>query len=345
MTTKFSSLNTNRYKYRFSSVGADGKYEVVDGIERLKWNNYSCIYEQERRTPGQSPLFIGDVWFPSGVPVPGLTANDELTLLSRLSEAVKGHSFNLAVAAAEGKKTVSMVSDALQSIGGAVLDLKRGRFESAARRFGVSPRPSRLSQKDVAGRWLELQYGWLPLLSDVYEASKAYEVLTKKPRKNLVRVNYTRRFTHNSSESQPNWSCEGSAMAGKRIIYEMTEQMSTERSLGLTDPLSVAWELIPYSFVVDWFIPIGTYLENLNTIPNLRGRFLTTSLRRFSGSAVSVNPTYNWTVVPTTHVSQVFLDRTVSTSLTVPKPSFNSFEDAMSPKRIWNAIALAIQRF
>lgn len=345
MTTKFSSLNTNRYKYRFSSVGADGKYEVVDGIERLKWNNYSCIYEQERRTPGQTPLFIGDVWFPSGVPVPGLTANDELILLSRLSEAVKGHSFNLAVSAAEGKKTVSMVSDALQSIGGAVLDLKRGRFESAARRFGVSPRSSRLSQKDVAGRWLELQYGWLPLLSDVYEASKAYEALTKKPRKNLVRVNYTRRFIHNSSESQPNWSCEGPAMAGKRIIYEMTEQMSTERSLGLTDPLSVAWELIPYSFVVDWFIPIGTYLENLNTIPSLRGRFLTTSLRRFSGSAVSVNPTYNWTVVPTTHVSQVYLDRTVSTSLTVPKPSFNSFEDAMSPKRIWNAIALAIQRF
>ena len=345
MTTKSSSLITDRYTYSFSSVGDDGKYEVVDGIKRLKWNNYSCIYYQERRTPGRSPLSTGDVWFPSGLTVPGLSTNDELTLLSRLSEAVKGHSFNLAVAAAEGKKTVSMVSDALQSIGGAVLDLKRGRFESAARRFGVNPRPSRLSHKDVAGRWLELQYGWLPLLNDVYEASKAYEVLTKQPRKNLIRVNYTRRFTHNSSESTLNWSCEGLAMAGKQIIYEMTEQMSAGRSLGLTDPLSVAWELMPYSFVVDWFIPIGTYLENLNTIPSLRGRFLTTSLRKFSGSAVSVNPTFNWTVIPTTHVSQVYLDRTVSSSLTVPKPSFKSFEDAMSPKRIWNAIALAVQRF
>ena len=311
----------------------------------MKWNDYSCYYIQERRTPGRSPRFIGDVWFPSGVLVPSLTANDELTLLSRLSEKVKGHSFNLAVATAEGKKTVSMVSNAIQSIGGAVLDLKRGRFESAARRFGINPRPSRLSHKDVAGRWLELQYGWLPLLSDVYESSKAYEALTKQPRKELVTVTFTKRFIHNASNSPINYSCEGNAMSGMRIYYEMTEQMSAPRSLGLTDPLSVAWELLPYSFVVDWFVPIGTYLENLNTIPSLRGRFMTTTLRRFSGSAVSINPFYNWTVVPTTHASQVILERKISTSLSVPKPSFNSFEDAMSPKRIWNAIALAVQRF
>ena len=104
-------------------------------------------------------------------------------------------------------------------------------------------------------------------------------------------------------------------------------------------------KMTPYSFVIDWFVPIGTYLENLNTIPSLRGRFMTTTLRRFSGSAVSISPSYKWAVVPTTHTSQVFLDRKISTSLSVPKPSFNSFEDAMSPKRIWNAIALAVQRF
>lgn len=345
MTTKSSSLVTDRYTYLFQSVGDDGKYEVVDGKERIKWNDYSCSYVQERRTPGKRAFITGDVWFPSGVLVPSLSANDELTLLSRLSEKVKGHSFNLAVAAAEGKKTVSMVTGALQSIGGAVLDLKRGRFESAARRFGVNPRPSKLSHKDVAGRWLELQYGWLPLLSDVYESSKAYEALSKQPRKELVTVSYTRRFVHNASSSPINYSCEGNAMSGMKIYYEMTEQMSAARSLGLVDPLTVAWELLPYSFVVDWFIPIGTYLENLNTIPSLRGRFMTTKLRRFSGSAVPLNPIYNFTVVPTTLSSQVILDRKVSTSLSVPKPSFNSFEDAMSPKRIWNAIALAVQRF
>jgi hypothetical protein len=31
--------------------------------------------------------------------------------------------------------------------------------------------------------------------------------------------------------------------------------------LGLTNPAILAWELIPFSFVADWFIPIGSWLE------------------------------------------------------------------------------------
>jgi hypothetical protein len=33
--------------------------------------------------------------------------------------------------------------------------------------------------------------------------------------------------------------------------------------LGLTNPLNVAWELVPFSFVVDWFIPIGSFFDGL----------------------------------------------------------------------------------
>jgi hypothetical protein len=32
-------------------------------------------------------------------------------------------------------------------------------------------------------------------------------------------------------------------------------------SAGLVNPLSIAWELLPWSFVVDWFIPVGNTLE------------------------------------------------------------------------------------
>jgi hypothetical protein len=31
------------------------------------------------------------------------------------------------------------------------------------------------------------------------------------------------------------------------------------------NPLSITWELIPYSFVVDWFVDIGSYLRNFET--------------------------------------------------------------------------------
>lgn len=345
MTTRTRSINTNSLVESFSAIGNDGRYEIVDGQKRERWNNYTLSYLREVRTPGKTPLYMGDQWWDCSV-VAGsiLTANDELSLQGRLIEAVKGHQFNLAVSAAQGKQTVDMVVNAVHSIGGAILDLKKGRFESAARRFGVNHRPSKLSEKDVAGRWLELQYGWLPLLSDVYEASKAYESLTNKIRKNRLSVSISRTGVKDTSTSPTNYSCKGTVNERWRLIYEMSEQLSAARSLGLTDPASVVWEIIPYSFVVDWFLPIGSYLENLNTIPELQGRFMTIKVRKFNGSALNVNKAVTWTSLPTTHNSQFYFTRTVSTALSVPKPVFESLPDAMSPSRIWNALALVTQR-
>lgn len=329
-----------------SAVGADGKYETFQGRQRLKWNDYTTTKWSVRRTKGVS-LAYGNIWRASNC-FPGSsfpTANDILTLQSRLSEKVKGHNFNLAVNVAQGKKTVDMVIKAVTDISGAISDLKKGRFASAARRFGVNERTSRLSKDDVAGRWLELQYGWLPIVNDVYEAAKAYESLTSKRRSNTITESLTRTTVFDSSASPSNWKCLGPRKDRVRIIYEMTEELSIERSLGLMDPWSVAWEVIPYSFVYDWFIPIGTYLENLNTIPKLKGRFLTTECRWFNSSAVKAKTNLaNIITLPTCHFSCFYMKRTPSSSLTVPKPGFNTLPDAMSPKRIWNAIALATQR-
>jgi hypothetical protein len=40
--------------------------------------------------------------------------------------------------------------------------------------------------------------------------------------------------------------------------------LATFASLGLTNPLELIWERIPYSFVVDWFLPIGGWLSTLD---------------------------------------------------------------------------------
>lgn len=349
MSSKSSSGGSadSPLQWASASNGSDGKFETVGGVTRTKWNDYSSYSWRAVRTVGKRNAFGTsiDVWTNSTCfPGPLLKANDLITLQSRLSEAVKGHQFNLAVSAAQGKQTVDMVSNAIFSVGGAISDLKKGRFESAARRFGVNPRPSKLSEKDISGRWLELQYGWLPMLSDIYEASKAYESISNGPRKSRIQVNINRKQQGDASCASSIYTCKGMNTDSARIIYEMSEQISTPRSLGLTDPLSVAWELIPYSFVVDWFIPIGDYLENLNVIPNLQGRFLTTRVQRFQGSTIWVDGSYRWFSKPIEHVQYFNMTRTVSTSLTVAKPGFNSIPDAMSPKRIFNALALVVQR-
>lgn len=62
---------------------------------------------------------------------------------------------------------------------------------------------------------------------------------------------------------------------------------------GFTNPVNLTWELLPYSFVVDWFLPIGPYLETLSAWGGLvfvdgfqtdYGKRITSSSVNWSGS-------------------------------------------------------------
>lgn len=343
MTTRSYTKSTSPYYINWYSTGLDGKYEEVGGVTRLKFNNYEAQKHEEFRTKSTTSNYCScSCSLPSHSNV--FTSNDDLRVQSRLVSQVRGHDFNLAVAVAEGKQTVNMVVSALQTVGNVALDLKRGRFESAARRLGVKPRPSKLDHRDLAGRWLELQYGWFPLISDVFEAAEAYSVLTQKPRKQQIKVNLRKNGLVSTSCSPSNWAHDAKYHAVQSIIYELTESLSEARSLGLTNPAYVAWEKIPYSFVVDWFIPIGTYLDNLNTIPTLTGRTITTKFVKYSTDSFSVKNKLYYDGA-TTRNNGLSMKRVVSNGLTTATPRFVNLPEAMSPTRVWNAIALAAQRF
>lgn len=345
--------------------GGDGKYEIYGGSTRLKWNNYTLNARQRvrnqddysyKRKPINGGNTVVATLIRSMTPGDQITwsANDELKLQAKLLDRVKGHSFNMAVAAAEGPMLVSMVANNLLKFGRAVNSLKRGDFSGAAKQLGAKPKPSRLNKSDVSGRWLELQYGWLPALSDTYEAAKAFEALSKGPRSSMITVASGRKALQKQTGPGSLGICEWYNVESysRRIQYQLYEEMAASRQLGLMNPLSVVWERIPYSFVVDWFIPIGTYLDNLNQIPKLRGRFLTTVKRKKTGSKVKVGSSSQWSSVveKVNYVpvddswESVSMTRTLSSSLSPPLPQFR-FVGSLKGKRVWNAIALASQIF
>jgi hypothetical protein len=281
-------------------------------------------------------------------------ANDQLKLLEKLLQAVKGFDFNLGVNLAQMRQVSSMVDINLRKITGALLDLRKGRFADAARQLGARPRRTHLRVDDVSGRWLELQYGWLPLISDTFNAAKAFEAISQGPQTRVVRVSHKKTRSLEASTSPTTHTARYEKTTRRTLIYEMAEELSVPRQLGLLDPLSVAWEILPWSFVIDWFIPIGSYLDVVNQVPHLKGRFLQTTVTkarnlremRWLGGGKPSNWLYD-EIILTPDQGEYFLrvqmDREVLGSFPpVPPPTF-SLTGAVEGRRVWNAIALAQQ--
>jgi hypothetical protein len=57
---------------------------------------------------------------------------------------------------------------------------------------------------------------------------------------------------------------EGKAVA-KYIVKMRPNYDLTLAKWSSLNPYSLAWELMPYSFVIDWFLDIGSYMRNLET--------------------------------------------------------------------------------
>lgn len=168
---------------------------------------------------------------------------------------------NLGELFATRRQTVGMITQTANRLGQAAGRLHKGDLGGAAAALGVSwNKPGNIRP---AQAWLELQYGWKPLLSDVYEAIDG----SFRPESMYISTSATKTdtFSYNSDRNNATYIEAGCNFKSRvNICAKVTvanRPISNMGQLGLLNPALLAWELLPYSFVVDWFIPIGGYLE------------------------------------------------------------------------------------
>lgn len=123
------------------------------------------------------------------------------------------------------------------------------------------------SFRSAPGKWLEVRYGWRPLLYDLNDLSKATA--------NLVSGSYLRRLKESSGYndsgvlSEDSWNFTSSStkvgVVERKITYDLSVRGSVVADIKPPtfrfNPFATAWELVPYSFVMDWVIDIGSYIE------------------------------------------------------------------------------------
>lgn len=330
-------LTDNPYSMEFVSETADlGAWSY--GLDPTIWTGSTTQF--------MSSDFLPDPWNDS----------EELKLQARLVGQVRDHDFNLGTFLGEGRESIKMIADTAYKLASAARSLRKGNVAAAAKHLGVplkkgsSGRRSLSlgdSEQALSNAWLELQYGWKPLLKDTQSAAEAMANLLNKPMK--------RRFSSSGSARNSGTTLGGGlfltkseSVTRKRYTVVLREDYSPIASLGLLDPEVVTWELVPFSFVADWFLPIGTFLETRAHIGRFQGTWVASSKRT---TVTSVIPHSSPAITEHNGISTRFR-KTVSFSRSIsslpprtPTPSFKPLNKALSLGHLENGLALLAQAF
>jgi len=212
----------------------------------------------------------------------------------------------------------------------------------------------RLAQERAIGSgWLQLQYGWKPLLDDVYGSC---EFLANRGLTELRGIAIGR-ATVNATNTQ-SYPCTVGVRqvtmypnVKDKYTVKYTVHYSTSNTglkqlseLGITNPLMIAWELMPYSFVVDWFLPIGNWINSFDATLGLTFKQGCRTTHRYTGGttrafAVDKIVSGEWYNFDATYFSEkVDVVRTLLTSF--PTANFPRLKNPVSYQHVANAMAL-----
>jgi len=294
---------------------------------------------------------------------PSISSNDSALLTARSSQklltGLKDQNINLGVAAAEGKQVVNMIANTATKLAGAGFAMKRGDLAGAAQALGISPkgkkhrRPS--TAKNLANNWLELQYGWMPLLSDIYGGAQYLANQKYRPPRTKLTSSSTKTGgsrTVVKGDLEITTDTISTTHTVKYVVY-FSEPLGGNPpvALGLTNPFAIAWELVPFSFVVDWFLPVGSYLSNIDAtsgqtfIKGCKTEFWRGLSRRVeSGNGYVIGTRKTWVYKHLEATKEViFCDRTKLNGF--PTNKVPSFKNPLSGAHVANAMALLAQAF
>lgn len=293
---------------RYANIFRNGYYIYVE------WTSYS--YPQYWTNLSRHIL-------PNQEPSPGNRAKMKFFDKILESKATMAQTF------AERQQAIDMAADKVSRVFRAWSAVKKGKYHKARRALGLSSRNPR--SKQASGQWLELVYGWLPLIGDVHT---------------LLNFNPFAgdHIAASATESVVYTGWLGATVQSKTRI-EIGAQVSVTDPMvgfanqaGLLNPMLVAWELMPFSFVIDWFLPVGNHLDYLTALCGLDvsdGYISTKNVRDIymskpSSSGLNIS------------AHEETFSRSLFTKNSLGVPSLQ-FKNPISPMHIANAVALGRQ--
>lgn len=281
--------------------------------------------------------------------------------ITRALLKLKSMDVNYAQNLGERKQTANLVFDSCVRLARMGRDA-RNAFKSQRNfeKFFLEGFGKRNPAKTLANYWLELQYGWKPLLQDVHSAVTT--LMNDLPDRRMtsvsakVKVGVSEVKTISSTKPPGAIVLVDRVMRGVQNVHVRLDYLQDDNptlsslaQAGLTNPADLAWELLPFSFVVDWFIPIGDFFNCLDA--TVGWQFRGGSITRTQRYNVKVgNPRWNgggWSggLAAVGKAYHVKTERfTYNTSPLPARPHFKDTDKAAS-LHVANGLALLASAF
>lgn len=211
--------------------------------------------------------------------------------------------------------------------------------------------------------WLANSYAIKPMAADIYGTLEALDTRENtRPPHVKKEASHTEKYVYLQSSSSivvssvywpilRTWT--DSHRAKVRLDAELENDLLFKlNQVGAVNPLGLAWDLLPLSFVADWALPIGDYFRALNAFAGLsfKGGSVTRSVVRkvdWSVGEPYVMGSSSWGVSNNTFLSldvekvpstNKWMHRLVLTEF--PSPPAPRFKNPLSPAHILSGIAL-----
>lgn len=130
-----------------------------------------------------------------------------------------------------------------------------------------------LTPRKIASAHLETIFGWIPLVQDIFSAT--YTVIQQSDRLEFVKSRATGYLS--IPYQGPTWGTWNNARGtdgavrvtlSARVRITNPNRWLLERA-GLLNPLAVAWDLVPWSFVINMFVNTGQLVNSVTDFAGL----------------------------------------------------------------------------
>lgn len=271
------SLPMNPFSYLLrQSVSPYGFYEIRTTNSRQRVDGY---------------LEFGTNMEPRGITLSDRSRIDAEATLAVL-QATKQQRVNVGVTLGERKETSALILDAAKRLGTSYHALRKGDIKGALDSVANGKDASRLlrelqgiqrknkrsrrNQLSVSSEILVVQLGWKPLLSDVYNYAELLAAKANDPVR--TKVSASRSFRWSGPQGPDDFwngvNCNRREFGIHTVkyVYYFTVANDFNKSLaelGITNPLSWLWELTALSFVFDWLLRVGDFVDALDATVGL----------------------------------------------------------------------------